>query len=91
MASGYISYSNIYYSCIYFSMCVLISHSDFDVQLYLCNGAFGFLEPDVVKRLYTKMVLPLYAPFQVGLLATVAVALLQKWRLVILLSAKYML
>lgn len=43
--------------------------TDFDVQLYLCNGAFAFLEVDFYTRMMRYGTLPLYALFTaIGLL-----------------------
>lgn len=47
---------------------------DFDVRLYLCNGAFTFLTFDVFERLSTNLVFPFYAVTHFVLLISVAVA-----------------
>lgn len=58
---------------------------DFDANLYLCNGAFTFLELDSFQRLTEKFVFPIYTGVHGGLLLLLAVALLQKWKYVILI------
>ena len=73
----YISITDIYLLCKHF-------FRDFDVQLYLCNGAFTFLQADVFMRLTKLLAFPLYAVFHLALLVALAYALLQKWRWVLM-------
>lgn len=61
---------------------------DFDVRLYLCNGAFEFITFDVFERLTANLVFPLYAITHAVLLILVCVATLQilRWVLIKFLS-----
>ncbi|XP_014769957.1 probable C-mannosyltransferase DPY19L3 [Octopus bimaculoides] len=56
------------------------SYTDFDSQLYLCNGAFGFLEWDTFVRLTNGFVFPVYAVGHVVLLVLMLVSCFKKWR-----------
>lgn len=53
---------------------------DFDVKLYLCNGAFEFLTQDVFERLQANYVLPLYIVFHTVALLVLKIGVIQKWR-----------
>ncbi|XP_036370347.1 probable C-mannosyltransferase DPY19L3 isoform X1 [Octopus sinensis] len=56
------------------------SYTDFDSQLYLCNGAFGFLEWDTFVRLTNGFVFPVYAVGHGSLLVLMLVSCFKKWR-----------
>lgn len=52
---------------------------DFDVRMYLCNGAFQFLPPDTLTRLSEGLVFPLYVVVEFGLLVVLMIAVIQNW------------
>ncbi|GAB1605595.1 probable C-mannosyltransferase DPY19L3 isoform X1 [Argonauta hians] len=54
-------------------------YTDFDSQLYLCNGAFGFLEWDTIERLCEGFVFPIYVVCHLALVALVVVSCFAKW------------
>ena len=60
----------------------IVMYRDFDVNLYVCNGAFTFLPWDTFERLTQRMVFPPYAIYHGLAIAAIGVAMLQKWRLV---------
>nr|XP_006822371.1 PREDICTED: probable C-mannosyltransferase DPY19L3-like [Saccoglossus kowalevskii] len=53
---------------------------DFDANLYLCTGAFGFLPFDTFERLSSNGLFPLYLVVQTALLVILAIALVQNWK-----------
>lgn len=52
---------------------------DFDAKLYLCNGAFGFLEWDTFVRLSRGFVFPIYAVIHALLLCLLMLTCLKYW------------
>ncbi|XP_023930612.1 probable C-mannosyltransferase DPY19L3 [Lingula anatina] len=52
---------------------------DFDVRMYLCNGAFQFLPMDTYVRLTERFVFPTYVIVTIVLLGCLVTALIQHW------------
>ena len=63
-------------------MFYLFIFRDFDVKLYVCNEAFGFLEFSVVTRLTSHLTFPPYVIVHVVGMVTLLVAFFQSARCV---------
>ena len=60
--------------------CLFLNCRDFDVRLYLCNGAFEFLGVDTVERLSQNGVFPIYAVGHFILVVLIVIGILKKWQ-----------
>lgn len=63
-----------------FFVFIICSQTDFDVRLYLCNGAFNFINRDVFERITRKLVFPIYAYGHAVMVAILIIAFIQKSR-----------
>ena len=60
--------------------CFFLISRDFDVQLYVCNGAFEFMSVKVIKGLTQNLVFPFYAVCQAIGIISILAGTVYRWR-----------
>ncbi|KAG1658410.1 putative C-mannosyltransferase DPY19L3 [Nymphon striatum] len=53
---------------------------DFETKLYLCNGAFNYMDLLTINRLWSRLLLPIYIPVEVTLLLGLCWCCVKRWR-----------